>query len=98
MPPSGRGTRGKRPEHDLPAQPEAVLNPQLLQPGVDYLYCPVCGHHVAATRLQPGVWELQCPRCVGECGLCSCRSQGACFGKDGVPVQTHMYVADISKM
>ncbi len=88
---------GDRPQPEPGADPEAVLNPQLLQPGVDYLYCPVCGHHVASIRLQPGVWELQCPRCVGECGLCSCRSQGACFGIDGSPVQTHMYVAVSSR-
>lgn len=71
---------------------EGMLNPQQLQPGVDYLYCSTCGHHVACIRLQTGVWEVQCPRCVGDCGLCGCDRAGKCLGKDGVPVQTHMFV------
>ncbi len=96
MPPSARTSDGSNPDRELRTE-EAVLNPQLLQPGVDYLYCPECGHHVPSIRLQPGVWELQCPRCVGECGLCSCRTQGACVGKGGAPVPTHMYVADNPK-
>ncbi len=70
-----------------------LLNPQQLLPGLDYLYCPDCGHHVGCLRLQPGVWEVQCPRCVGECGLCGCKSTGSCQGKDGKPVQTHTYVS-----
>lgn len=72
---------------------QILLNPQQLQPGVDYLYCPDCGHHVGSIRLQPGVWEVQCSRCVGECGMCSCKTTGACHGKDGKPVQTHTYVS-----
>ncbi len=76
-----------------PQRDPQLLNPQQLQPGMDYLYCPECGHHVACIRLQPGVWEVQCPRCVGECGLCSCRTTGTCRGKDGAPVETHMYVS-----
>ncbi len=72
---------------------EILLNPQQLLPGVDYLYCHECGHHVGCTRLQPGVWEVQCPRCVGECGLCDCSTTGTCHGQDGSPVQTHMYLA-----
>ncbi len=71
-----------------------LLNPQQLMPGVDYLYCAACGHHVGCIRLQPGVWEVQCPRCVGECGLCGCKSTHTCRGKGGVPVQTHMYVVE----
>ena len=89
------------PANRKPAQPAAdakpdphLLNPQQLLPGVDYLYCPECGHHVGCIRLQRGVWEVQCPRCVGECGLCGCSATGACFGKDGAPVQTHMYVSE----
>ncbi len=83
-------------ERHAPRDPQ-LLNPQQLLPGVDYLYCPECGHHVGCIRLQPGVWEVQCPRCVGECGLCSCSAIGACYGKDGAPVQTHMYVTARSK-
>ncbi len=97
MPPSASSFDGSDTEDDSGAERHAVLNPQLLQPGVDYLYCPECGHHVASIRLQPGVWDLQCPRCGGECGLCSCRTQGACVGKGGAPVPTHMYVADNPK-
>ena len=69
-----------------------LLNPQQLLPGVDYLYCADCGHHVGAIRLQTGVWEVQCPRCVGECGLCSCKTTRECRGRAGVAVGTHMYV------
>lgn len=72
---------------------QVLLNPQQLLPGMDYLYCPDCGHHVGCIRLQPGVWEVQCSRCVGECGLCDCKSSGACHGKNGAPVQTHTYVS-----
>ena len=72
---------------------QILLNPQQLLPGVDYLYCADCGHHVGSIRLQPGVWEVQCSRCVGECGLCGCKATGACHGKDGTPVQTHTYVS-----
>ncbi|MFI5112157.1 MAG: hypothetical protein ACHP9S_05010 [Terriglobales bacterium] len=72
---------------------QVLLNPQQLLPGVDYLYCSDCGHHVGSIRLQPGVWEVQCSRCVGECGLCGCKTTGTCHGKDGVPVQTHTYVS-----
>lgn len=64
-----------------------------LQPKVDYLYCEECARHVPSIRLQPGVWEVQCSRCVGECGLCSCRKTGSCTGKDGARVQAHTYVA-----
>ncbi len=71
----------------------ALLNPQQLLPGVDYLYCSECGHHVGCIRLQPGVWEVQCPRCVGECGLCGCKTTHTCRGQGGLAVQTHMYVA-----
>jgi hypothetical protein len=70
----------------------ALMNPQQLLPGVDYLYCPECGHHVGCIRLQAGVWEIQCPRCVGECGLCGCKATQACRGKGGAAVGTHMYV------
>ena len=68
-----------------------------LQPDVDYLYCRECGRHVACIRLEAGVWEVQCPRCIGECGLCGCSANGICQGKEGSPVQTHMYVIDSSK-
>ncbi len=67
-----------------------------MQPGVDYIYCRECRKHVPCVRLEQGVWEVQCPRCVGECGLCSCRSTGVCVGKDNVPVRTHMYVVSIA--
>ena len=72
---------------------QVLLNPQQLLPGVDYLYCPDCGHHVGSIRLQPGVWEVQCSRCVGECSLCGCKTTGTCHGRDGAPVQTHTYVS-----
>jgi hypothetical protein len=72
---------------------QVLLNPQRLLPGVDYLYCSDCGHHVGSIRLQPGVWEVQCPQCVGKCGLCDCKTTGTCHGKDGAPVQTHTYVS-----
>ena len=74
---------------------QVLLNPQQLLPGVDYLYCPDCGHHVGSIRLQPGVWEVQCSRCVGECGLCGCKMTGTCHGKDGAPVQTHTFVSEV---
>jgi hypothetical protein len=83
-----RGSAPQQPEEDGPV----LLNPQQLQPGVDYLYCAECGHHVGCIRLQPGVWEVQCPRCVGECGLCSCKTSQECRGKSGMAVGTHMYV------
>jgi hypothetical protein len=73
---------------------QILLNPQQLLPGVDYLYCSDCGHHVGSIRLQPGVWEVQCSRCVGECGMCSCKTAGTCHGKDGTAVQTHTYVSE----
>jgi hypothetical protein len=75
-----------------PQRPAQEMSLQSLRPGVDYLYCDDCGHHVACIRLQPGVWEVQCSRCVGECGLCACRRTGSCLGKGKTPVQTHMYV------
>jgi hypothetical protein len=81
---------------NLPKVGGPMLLHQLL-PRVDYLYCEECGHHVPCIRLEPGVWEVQCSRCVGQCGLCSCRSTGSCFGKEKSPVQTHMYVADFEK-
>lgn len=67
---------------------------QELRHNVDYLYCAECGHHVSCIRLERGVWEVRCPRCAGECGLCGCNRRGHCLGKNNVPVQTHMYVAD----
>ena len=84
--------------HSAPDSPEendaGLLNPQQLLPGVDYLYCAECGHHIGSIRLQPGVWEIQCPRCVGECGLCSCSTTQVCRGKGGMNAGTHMYVAE----
>ena len=85
------GIRKRTPQ---PETGEHVLNPQQLMPGMDYLYCPDCAHHVGSIRLQPGVWEVQCSRCVGECGLCTCKTMGSCQGKDGNPVQTHTYVSE----
>ncbi len=64
-----------------------------LRPGVDYLFCETCGHHVACTPLEGDTWEVQCSRCVGECGLCSCRTAKQCLGKDGEPVDFHVHVA-----
>ena len=61
--------------------------------GVDYLWCDECHKHVPSIRLQPGVWEVQCPRCIGECGLCSCKLKGRCVGGQGDPVQSHLYIA-----
>ena len=75
------------------AKGQVLLNPQQLLPGVDYLYCPDCGHHVGSIRLPTGVWEVQCSRCVGECGWCGWETTGTCHGKDGAPVQTHTYVS-----
>lgn len=66
---------------------------QELRRGVDYLYCDDCGRHVACIPLENDTWEVQCSRCVGECGLCSCRTARQCLGKDGTPVDTHMHVA-----
>jgi hypothetical protein len=64
-----------------------------LRQGVDYLYCNECERHVACIPLEGDTWEVQCSRCVGECGLCSCRTAKRCLGKDGAPVDTHIHVA-----
>ena len=69
------------------------MDPHQLQRKVDYLYCQACERHVPCVRLQAGVWEVQCPRCAGECGLCGCFRIGHCVGPNGVPVQTHTFVA-----
>ncbi|MGH9524909.1 MAG: hypothetical protein ACRD3E_20480 [Terriglobales bacterium] len=85
-----RQSAAEPPEENGPA----LLNPKQLLPGVDYLYCAECRQHVGAIRLQAGVWEVQCPRCVGECGLCSCKTTQVCRGTGGVDVGTHMYVVE----
>jgi hypothetical protein len=79
---------------DQPSPGELRASPHELEPGVDYLYCAACRHHVPCIRLQPGVWEVQCSHCVGACGLCSCQTTGVCHGKNGALVLTHMYVVE----
>jgi hypothetical protein len=64
-----------------------------LRPGTDYLYCSECGRHVACAPLEGDVWEVQCSKCVGECGLCSCRVSGRCLDKSGSRVQFHIHIA-----
>jgi hypothetical protein len=66
---------------------------RILRPGTDYLYCSECQRHVPCEPLEGDVWEVQCSRCVGECGLCSCRISGECLDKDGSRVQFHIHTA-----
>ncbi len=83
--------RGGRDVDGMPDHAGAHLRD--LRQGVDYLYCDVCGRHIPCMPLEGDTWEVQCPRCVGECGLCSCRTAKQCLGRDGAPVDTHLHVA-----
>ena len=62
------------------ASPGESFDDNLLQPGIDYLYCPACQKHVACIRTEFGWWEVECPMCIGECGVCKCHLREFCFG------------------